>query len=78
MTSNTDASKTLFLPAAGYVKGIQYNDVGSNGCYWSGTLAVSSDAYRLYFYSGYINAKDSWYDRYFGYSVRPVRLVAVN
>ena len=82
VTSNTDASKTLFLPAASYVDGTQFKYNGyngyNNGYYWSGTLYIPSDAYRLYFEGGYINAKDSYDDRRYGYSVRPVRLVAVD
>lgn len=81
VTSQTYASKTIFLPAASYVDGTRFNysnNSYNNGYYWSGTLYIPSDASRLYFTGDYINAKDSYGDRRYGYSVRPVRLVAVD
>ena len=69
-----DDSKTyIFLPAAGYVTGYVFTDVGSIFYYWSGT-ASSTGAYDLTFWKGRVTAQDSSY-RQFGYSVRPVRLV---
>ena len=67
--------QTLFLPAAGYVFGSSCYDVGSEGNYWSGTAYSNIFAYYLYFNNGNVNAE--YYNRYFGFSVRPVRLVAV-
>ena len=83
VTSNTDNTKSIFLPAAGEVNGTSFNYVGSNGSYWSGTAYwyttySSTQAYYLDFStSSYFNAQ-SIYDRYRGLSVRPVRLVAVD
>ena len=68
--------QTLFLPAAGYVDGVSFIQVGSNGYYWSGTASLSTHAYRLTFHSYDVNA-ESDLSRYYGHSVRPVRLVAV-
>lgn len=79
VTSNTDNSKSIFLPAAGFVDGTLgtlFNYVGRYGRYWSGTAHSSQKAYLL----GFTNYSDfnaqSIYDRYRGLSVRPVRLVA--
>lgn len=67
---------SLFLPAAGYRNGGSLGDAGSWGIYWSRSLSPSSSDYAsgLGFYSGYID----WYidGRYFGFSVRPVRVLA--
>ena len=67
------ASKSIFLPAAGYGSYSYLNLLGSNGFYWSS--APSSDdsdlAWGLYFNSGYFSRLD--YYRYLGQSVRPVR-----
>ena len=73
----TNNDQTLFLPAAGYVKGTNFYD-SSDGYYWSGTAKSSTDAYYLQLYSdGYVKAQ-SYIVRYNGLSVRPVRLVAVS
>ncbi|MGN0050842.1 MAG: hypothetical protein ACI37N_06595 [Prevotella sp.] len=67
-------NQTLFLPAAGYVNAPSLNGVDSFGLYWSGTASSSTDAYRLYFNNlGVVQSNGS---RCYGYSVRPVRLVA--
>ena len=71
----TNNGQTLFLPAAGYVKGTYFQKVGSYGYYWSGTAYSNYNAYCLYFKSGEVNAQKN-YDRDYGCPVRPVRLVA--
>ena len=75
----TNNDQTLFLPAAGYVKGTKFLAVDSgDGYYWSGTAKSSTSAYYLQlFSSGTVNAQSN-IDRYIGLSVRPVRLVAVS
>lgn len=69
------ASKSIFLPAAGYCTD-SYLDFGSNGYYWSSTpdSDYSGDAWYLYLYfrSGYFRRYDDQH-RYHGQSVRPVR-----
>ena len=70
----TNNGQTLFLPAVGYVDNTQFDAVGSDGYYWSGTVYWSPDAYYLPFNSSDVGAQLAW-DRYSGYSVRPVRLV---
>ena len=69
--------QTLFLPAAGEVDGTSFNYVGSYGEYWSGTAYSSTDAYYLSFDESGFNVQII-YDRYCGYSVRPVRLVELS
>ena len=70
--------KTLFLPASGQVDGSSFLGVSSSGLYWSGTADSSTDeACRLGFLSSHVFVT-SPSDRFYGHSVRPVRLVAVN
>ena len=75
---NNSTSVTLFLPAAGFVNEKSFNFVHAWGYYWSGTASYySSDAYRLYFANNYTPDQSSSF-RFFGCSVRPVRLVPVD
>ncbi|OYP48119.1 hypothetical protein CIK97_11365 [Prevotella sp. P3-120] len=75
---NKSTSKSIFLPAAGYVNEKSFVYVRSYGYYWSGTAGIwSSDAYRLYFANSRTPDQSSSY-RFFGCSVRPVRLVPVD
>lgn len=73
LTSKTDNTKSIFLPAAGIRNGSSLGADGSNGYYWSSTLY--SDFVRngrnLFFYSDYA---DMYFgNRYYGFSVRPVQ-----
>ena len=70
-------SKTLFLPAAGGVYGTLFNYVDSYGLYWSGTANSSTVAFYLYFKSSDVTVGSNGI-RCNGFTVRPVRLVAVN
>ena len=72
----TNNGQTLFLPAAGYVRGTNFSERGSGGRYWSGTVYSNYNAYRLSFSSTKLNADNL--DRGYGCSMRPVRLVAVD
>ena len=70
--------KTLFLPASGDVVGSKFRSVSSYGIYWSGTSDSETEkANRLGFLSGdvFVTVSSS---RYYGHSVRPVRLVEVS
>ena len=69
----------LFLPAAGYVNGTRFEVVGSKFYYWSGTAKYTEDAQNAYNLSNYgdVFAPD-YSNRHLGFSVRPVRLVAVD
>ena len=74
----TKNSQTLFLPAAGYVWGTSFYNVGSSGRYWSGTTAsLNRTAYYLRFDDVNLDAQDSG-SRNQGFPVRPVRLVEVS
>ena len=77
VTSKTDNTKTIFLPAAGYSIRTEFNLVGSHGIYLSGTADSSTGAYALNFVSDFVTAKANA-GRFLGCSVRPVRLVAVD
>ena len=79
---NNSTSVTLFLPAAGYVNEKSFNFVRAWGYYWSGTAFSntyypSEKAYYLTLDSKGV-AVDWNEDRYYGCSVRPVRLVPVD
>ena len=67
------ASKSIFLPAAGYGVNNDLNDFGSYGSYWSSTHDDYFGPRRLYFdYWGDFNT--TFNDGpYYGRSVRPVR-----
>lgn len=74
VTSKIDASKYIFLPAAGHrFDGIHY-EKGSRGNYWSSSLCIyPEDGCHLYFSSSYVSSGRSCNGRYNGCSVRPVR-----
>ena len=76
ISKKDDSNTYIFLPAAGYVTGYFFKEVGSIFYYWSGT-ASSNGAYDLTFWNCSVSAQDSSV-RESGYSVRPVRLVAVD
>ena len=65
---------SIFLPAVGSRSGASLDYAGSSGDYWSRSLDTSDsrDAYRLSFRWGKIYS--SSFDRYYGQSVRPVRV----
>ena len=63
---------TLFLPAAGYRSDADLIDVGSYGIYWSSSLLTDYPyaAWIVDFGSSLVYTK--YYNRYYGFSVRPV------
>ena len=75
--SKKSETGTIFLPVAGEVNRSSLSGAGTYGSYWSGTAKSNSSAYSLYLYfyydGGYTQISTKY--RYFGYSVRPVRLV---
>ncbi len=77
---NKSTNKSIFLPAAGEGFETSFRSVRTHGYYWSGTAsaAYSTDAYRLHFASNFTPPEQSSSYRYFGSSVRPVRLVPVD
>ncbi len=75
ITSHSNGN-SIFLPAAGYRDDTSLSNAGSKGYYWSRLLDASESYYAcyLYFYSDYIDWNYS-YSRYYGRSVRPVRVL---
>ena len=74
ITSKSNGN-SIFLPAAGYRSSDSSLDgAGSYGKYWSRTLLESGPYYAwcLYFDSSFIYT--GYYNRYLGFTVRPVRL----
>ena len=68
--NKTDASKYIFMPAAGLYNGSSLRIWGSGGYYWSSTFRDSSDAYGFNFKSS--TQGTDYGSRYYGYSVRAV------
>ena len=57
ITSKTDPSKSITLPAAGVIRDQTYTQMSTYMCYWSSTLSVTSSnggaiPYHLYIYNG--------------------------
>ncbi len=70
---------SLFLPAAGYRYYSDLYNAGSSGDYWSSSLSTDypSDAWDFEFDSGgYVVLY--YFNRYFGFTVRPVRSASQN
>ena len=71
-TNQSDSSKYIFLPAAGYCSKSVSNSVGVEGCYWSSSIYTDYPNYAMHLYFNeegvYINGSI----RYNGFSVRPV------
>ena len=74
ITSKSNGN-SIFLPAAGYRYDTSLGDAGSYGTYWSRSLYTSNSSYsyNLGFISGNINWNRG--HRYYGQSVRPVRVL---
>ena len=64
VSSKKDSSKYIFLPAA---------DDGGYGNYWSSSLNESFPSYAYYLYFNSSDVDWDYYDRYYGFCVRPVR-----
>ena len=82
ITKKEDSNTYIFLPAAGRFHETSSENVGDHGYYWSGTaeeIMSYGDAYSysLYFESVTLRAQNAD-NRYYGLSVRPVRLVEVS
>ena len=67
-----EAAGAVFLPAAGYRLGTYVHDVGNFGGYWSSMPYSEYYASNMDFNSNYLNAASN-YDRFIGFSVRPVQ-----
>jgi hypothetical protein len=62
----------IFFPCSGYGNGSSWIDRGSNGYYWSRSLYSAARGRYLFFYSGGVNPQ-YYYNRLFGFPVRPVQ-----
>ena len=70
------ASKSIFLPAAGYGKEDTLYYPGSRGYDWSSTPRSGNSKYSQRLYFDYQSFYPSYWDRYLGQSVRAVRATA--
>ena len=75
--NKTDNTKSIFLPAAGEIDGTTLSKVGKEGNYWENIANSETSAYIFEFTNTNYASSTSWYDRYYGYTIRPVRLVKV-
>jgi len=64
---------SIFLPAAGCRELQIQSDAGVIGFYWSSSIGSNSPVSGRYFYFSSTNATSGNYNRYYGFSVRPVR-----
>ena len=64
--------KTVFVPASGNRSGVSLNNRGSNGNYWSSTLATAANARNLNFNASGVNPTNT-NNRFNGFSVRAVQ-----
>ena len=70
--SDMEAAGAVFLPAAGFRVGMEMNDVGTDGDYWSSTPIFEDFAYYMFFNNDYLYYYGFYY-RYYGQSVRLVQ-----
>ena len=73
ITSKSNGN-SIFLPAAGYRYDTGLSNAGSYGNYWSRSLDTSYSYYAYYLYFDSSNVYTGNYYRYYGRSVRPVRV----
>ena len=73
ITSKSNGN-SIFLPAAGYRSDTSLSNAGSYGHYWSRSLRTSSSNYAYYLYFGSSYVFTYYFSRYYGQSVRPVRV----
>ena len=78
---NNTTNTSIFLPASGHLYSSSFNNVGYFGYYWTVNADSSTHAYGVNFSSYDTNPNYYFgcggYHRYRGFTVRPVRLVAV-
>ena len=73
ITSKSNGN-SIFLPAAGCRDDTSLNSAGSGGIYWSRSLNTSDSYYAYYLYFNSSNIYANYLTRYYGLSVRPVRV----
>ena len=73
---SNSTNQSIFLPAAGYIEGTQYQNSGQFGYYWSSSTTVyGTNAYSLQLGSSILTNSDQ--PREHGHSIRPVRLIKI-
>ena len=71
MWQRMEDAGAVFLSASGFRDGITVEKSNLSGYYWSSTSVSQADAYRMYFYSYYLGAKNT-HSKYRGRAVRLV------
>ena len=74
VTSNVEGytERSIFLPVSGYKYGTLLHNVGLNGYYWCKSLDTSGSSSACYVYFSQNVVLRNYYDRYYGFTVRPV------
>lgn len=67
------STKSIFLPAAGYGNDSALYSPSSYGLYWSSTPRSENSVYAWYLFFGSDYFSRYYYDRYWGFPVRPLR-----
>ena len=75
ITNKSNNSKSIFLPAAGYINGNYQSSINECGSYWSNYPTPDTQARYLFFNNSNLNEDDS--HRCYGLPIRPVRLEEV-
>lgn len=73
---SNSTNQSIFLPAAGYFSGDNRESLDVFGYYWSSTTDYSETAYSIKLDSSQTSLLNSEW-RYFGHSIRPVRLIKI-
>lgn len=72
IVSSKTNSNSIFLPAAGFYVNSSLLNVGKAGGYWSSSLYESSSTFAYYFGISLSKVEWNYYNRHYGYSIRPV------
>lgn len=76
LVKRNSTDQSIFLPAAGYFSGDNRESLDVFGYYWSSTTDYSETAYSIKLDSSQTSLLNSEW-RYFGHSIRPVRLIKI-
>ena len=75
INNNTSTNQSIFLPAAGYYENETIVYSNQIGYYWSSTSNYYENAFNLKLDNSTHAFTTEW--RYFGHSIRPVRLIKI-
>lgn len=76
--TNKNTNASIFFPATGYYNGTKCSSSGTIGNYWLSDLYNAELAKEFYFPDTNNNIIVSHDKRYYGYAIRPIRLVKSN